>query len=42
MRSVRTLGFECGEDIMLVDAGLAFPSVDMIGVDIVLPKQLPS
>ncbi len=30
--------YECGEDIMLVDAGLAFPTVDMIGVDIVLPK----
>ncbi len=30
--------FECGDEIMLVDAGLAFPSVDMIGVDIVLPK----
>lgn len=30
--------YECGEDIMLIDAGLAFPTVDMIGVDIVLPK----
>ena len=30
--------YECGEDIMLIDAGLAFPSVGMIGVDIVLPK----
>ncbi len=30
--------FECGDEIMLVDAGLAFPSVEMIGVDIVLPK----
>lgn len=30
--------FECGDDIMLVDAGLAFPTVSMIGVDIVLPK----
>lgn len=30
--------YECGDDIMLVDAGLAFPTVDMIGVDIVLPK----
>src|SRR5271170_5474602 len=26
-----------GEDIMLVDAGLAFPSDDMLGVDLVLP-----
>jgi ribonuclease J len=25
--------YECGEDIMLIDAGLAFPSVGMIGVD---------
>lgn len=30
--------YECGDDLMLVDAGLAFPTVDMIGVDIVLPK----
>ena len=30
--------YECGDDIMLIDAGLAFPSVGMIGVDIVLPK----
>ena len=30
--------YECGDDIMLVDAGLAFPTVGMIGVDIVLPK----
>ena len=30
--------YECGNDIVLVDAGLAFPTTDMIGVDIVLPK----
>ncbi len=30
--------FECDGEIMLVDAGLAFPTTDMIGVDIVLPK----
>lgn len=29
---------ECGDEIMLMDAGLAFPTVDMIGVDLVLPK----
>lgn len=30
--------YECGDEIMLIDAGLAFPTTDMIGVDIVLPK----
>lgn len=30
--------YECENDIVLVDAGLAFPTTDMIGVDIVLPK----
>src|SRR5271170_3913720 len=28
-----------GEDIMLVDAGLGFPSDDMLGVDLVLPDM---
>jgi ribonuclease J len=28
---------ECGEDIVVVDAGLAFPGDDMPGIDIVLP-----
>jgi ribonuclease J len=30
--------YECENDILLIDAGLAFPTVGMIGVDIVLPK----
>jgi ribonuclease J len=28
---------ECGEDLFLVDGGLAFPTDEMIGVDLVLP-----
>lgn len=32
-----TMAISCGEDIMLVDAGLGFPDEDMPGVDLVLP-----
>ena len=32
-----TMAIIYGNDMMLVDAGLAFPSEDMLGVDIVLP-----
>lgn len=29
--------FECGEDMFLLDCGMAFPDGDMLGVDLVLP-----
>ena len=32
-----TCVFEYGDDIMLVDAGLAFPSEGMHGVNVVMP-----
>lgn len=32
-----TMAIVYGEDMMLVDAGLGFPSEDMPGVDIILP-----
>lgn len=29
--------FECGQDMFIVDCGMAFPDPDMLGVDLVLP-----
>ncbi|MBR4888769.1 MAG: ribonuclease J [Clostridia bacterium] len=29
--------FECGEDMVIIDCGMAFPTEDMLGVDIVIP-----
>ncbi|ADU27799.1 ribonuclease J [Ethanoligenens harbinense] len=29
--------YECGDDIVIVDCGLAFPDSDMLGVDLVIP-----
>ena len=29
--------YECGQDMFIIDCGLAFPDADMLGVDIVIP-----
>ncbi len=31
--------FECGEDIVVIDAGMGFPDEDMLGVDLVIPDM---
>ena len=30
---------ECGEDIIVIDCGVAFPDDDMLGVDLVIPEE---
>ena len=29
--------YECGNDILVVDSGMAFPDDDMLGIDLVIP-----
>jgi ribonuclease J len=29
--------FECGNEIIVVDCGVAFPQDDMLGIDLVIP-----
>ncbi|MFR1479880.1 MAG: hypothetical protein ACLSB9_31475 [Hydrogeniiclostridium mannosilyticum] len=37
MRLVKLYAFECENDMVIVDCGMAFPDGDMLGVDLVLP-----
>jgi ribonuclease J len=34
---INCMAYECGDDLILVDAGLMFPDADMPGVDYVIP-----
>ena len=31
--------FECQNDIVILDCGMAFPDIDMLGVDLVIPEE---
>ncbi|MBS1192473.1 MAG: Zn-dependent hydrolase beta-lactamase superfamily, partial [Nitrospirae bacterium] len=34
---MNSTALECGDDIIVIDAGLMFPDPEMLGVDIVVP-----
>ena len=31
------MALRCGDDIMVIDAGMMFPEAELLGVDIVIP-----